>query len=255
MSIRWKDVFLLPDAAYAGDRRIPKTVLTSRAMLTKREQKTLDKMRRLEHFATVSKGTAQILPCIDEEHDIQSIIFLRCEMAGDSQAVAEVANLLHRCFPNPTVILQESGDDVAISVAMTRKSLAEQGATVVSNVESTGLFIPKDERYSSFLQVLAFDNLPQDDLLSYLHALADCVRLSQAIRPLGFYPRCEPSNHEHLLELVSEYDECQKEVDMLADRRSDKDISPNESARLRMEIIASEKRRNKKLEEIRAICI
>ena len=38
----WNDVFCLPDAALAGDRRIPKTVLTRQAQLTKTEQKVLD---------------------------------------------------------------------------------------------------------------------------------------------------------------------------------------------------------------------
>ncbi len=254
MSARWEDIIRLPEAAYAGGRRIPKTVLTSRAMLTKHEQRTLDKMRRLEHFATVAKGTAQVLPRVDEEYDIQSVIFLRCEMKGDSQAVAEVARLLHGCFPNPTVILQEAGDGIAVSVALTRRSHAERGATVVSDVESTGLFDPDNERYAPFLDSLAFDRLPQDDLLSYLRALASCVRLSQAIGPLGFYPACAPADRERLLALVADYDRQQGEVDALAEQRRAKDVTPNESAQLRMRIRRAERQRDGTLDEIRQLC-
>lgn len=254
MSIDWRDVPRLPEAAYAGGRRIPKTVLASRAMLTKREEKALDKVRRLEHFATVSKGTAQVLPRVDDDHDIQSVIVLRCQMAGGSQAVAEVAGLLHGCFPNPTVIFQEAVDQVAVSVDVTRRSLAERGATVVSDIESTGLFDPEDARYAPFLRALAFENLPQDDLLSYLEALAGCVRLSRAIPALGFYPSCAPGNRERLLGLVAEYDRCQREVDKLAARRRDSEVSPNESARLRMEIRKVERRRDGGLDEIRRLC-
>ena len=254
MSIDWRDVLRLPEAAYAGGRRIPKTVLASRAMLTKREEKALDKVRRLEHFATVSKGTAQVLPRVDDDHDIQSVIVLRCQMAGGSQAVAEVAGLLHGCFPNPTVILQEAGGQVAVSADVTRRSLAERGATVVSDIESSGLFDPGDERYAPFLRALAFENLPQDDLLSYLEALAGCVRLSRAIPALGFYPSCAPEDHERLLELVAEYDRCQREVDELAERRRGSGVSPNESARLRMEIRKKEQSMTGAADEIMRLC-
>jgi hypothetical protein len=254
MSARWEDILRLPGAAYAGGRRVPKTVLTSRAMLTKHEQRTLDKMSRLEHFATVAKGTAQVLPRVDEEYDIQSVIFLRCEMKGDSQAVAEVARLLHGCFPNPTVILQEAGDGIAVSVALTRRSHAERGATVVSDVESTGLFDPDNERYAPFLDSLAFDRLPQDDLLSYARAIASCVRLSRAIGALGYYPACAPGDRDRLLYLVADYERQQAEVDSLAKQRSARDVSPNESARIRMRMSTVKKRLNATVEEIRGIC-
>ena len=255
MSARWEDILGLPEAAYAGGRRVPKTVLTSRAMLTRQEQRTLDKMSRLEHFATVAKGTAQVLPRVDDEHDIQSVIFLRCEMRGDSQAVAEVARLLHGCFPNPTVILQEAGDSVAISVALTRKSHAERGATVVYDVESTGLFDPDDSRYEPFLDSLAFERLPQDDLLSYLEAMASCMRLSRAIVPLGVYPACAPEDRDRLLLLVAEYRRQQAEVDALASERRGKDVSPNESAQLRMKIKAARQKLDAAVEEIRGIWV
>lgn len=254
MSAQWEDILRLPQTAYAGGRRIPKTVLTSRAMLTRHEQRTLDKMRRLEHFATVAKGTAQVLPRVDDEYDVQSVIFLRCEMAPDSQAVAEVARLLHGCFPNPTVILQEAGDEAAVSASLTRRSHAERGATVVYDVESTGLFDPDDPRYRPFLDSLAFARLPQDDLLSYLRALASCVRLSRAIGPLGFYPSCEPQDREHLLALVADYDRQQGEVTALEEERRAKDVSPNESARLRMRIRKAERQRDGTLAEIRGLC-
>lgn len=254
MSARWEDILRLPEVAYAGGRRVPKTVLTSRAMLTRHEQRTLDKMSRLEHFATVAKGTAQVLPRVDEEYDIQSVIFLRCEMKGDSQAVAEVARLLHGCFPNPTVILQEAGDSVAISVALTRKSHAERGATVVYDVESTGLFDPDDRRYEPFLDSLAFERLPQDDLLSYLGAIASCVRLSQAIVPLGFYPACAPQDRDRLLLLVAEYRRQQAEVDALAEQHRAKDVTPNESAQLRMKMRWAERQRDGTLDLIRRLC-
>lgn len=254
MSAGWEDIFRLPQQALAGGRRIPKTVLTSRAMLTRHEQRVLDKMRRLEHLATVARGTARVLPRVDDEFDIQSVIFLRCEMAGDSEAVAEVARLLHGCFPNPTVICQDAGGKAAISASLTRRSHAERGATVVACVESTGLFDPGDARYAPFLDALAFANLPQDDLLSYLRSLASCLRLSRAIAPLGFYPSCASAGRERLLSLVADYDAAQREVEALAVQRRAKDVSPNESAQIRMQMRKTERRRDAALAEIKELC-
>ena len=129
--IDWNGILRLPEAALAGCRRIPKTVLVKQAMLTKTEQKRLDKVARLEHFATVQKSTTRIPPYEDDERNVQSVVFLRCEMTAGTMAVAEVAELVHKCFPNPTVLLVEAGGCACISVALTRRSQAEQGATVV----------------------------------------------------------------------------------------------------------------------------
>lgn len=254
MNMDWENIFKLPEAAYVGGKRITKTVLSSRAMLTKHEQRTLDKMHRLEHFATVTKGTSHVLPRVDDDYDIQTVIFLRCEMAGDSQAVAEIARLLHGCFPNPNVILQEAGDNIAVSVGLSRRSHAERGATVVYDVESTGLFKQDDARYKPFLDSLAFDCLPQIDLLSYIEALSTCVKLSRTIKPLGFYPVCAPNDRARLLGLIADYERQQGAVDVLTEQRQANDVTPNESAKLRMRIRKAERQCDETIVEIESIC-
>lgn len=254
MSTRWNDIFQLPDAALAGNKRVPKTMLTAQAALTKHEQKTLDKMRRLEHFATATKGTTRMLPRVDDERDIQSVIFLRCEMAGTSQAVAEVAHLLHKCFPNPTVIMQEVGDQICVSVSLTRKSHAERGATVIERIESTGLFDEKASAWQPFLDCLAFNRLPQDDLFAYLSAMAGDVMLSRAIDALGFFPRAKAGEQERILVLVYRYDSLRSDVRRLYDERNGPDVTLNESAKLRMRIRKAENQRDAVLNEIKELC-
>lgn len=239
-SFSWNDVLCLPDAALAGERRIPKTVLVRQAGLTKTEQKALGRVAALTHFATVQKSTTRIPPTQDEEHDIQSVVFLRCELAGNA-AYAEVARLIHKCFPNPTVILFGGEGEACVSVALTRKSLAEQGATVVERIEATGAFDPRSELYAGLLDALAFDSLPQVDLLSYLEGLAVAVTLARAADSLGFYPMCALQDRERLLALVSEKDELDSTIAELRKQRRDRGLSLNETARLRMEIKRLEK--------------
>lgn len=252
--VDWNGVLRLPDAALAGGRRIPKTVLVKQAMLTKAEQRRLDKVARLEHFATVQKSTTRIPPYEDDERNVQSIVFLRCELAAGTMAVAEVAELVHKCFPNPTVLLIEAGGRACVSVALTRKSQAEQGATVVDRIESTGAFDPGRPEYADFLDALAFERLPQGDLWEYLLDLSCAVALSRAIGGLGFYPRCPAQDREKLIVLVSRYDELGASIKRLKERRRSKDITLNESAKLRMEMKEEERRLRVVADEIKEIC-
>lgn len=97
----------------------------------------------MEHWATVQKSTTRILLHVDTERDIRGIIFLRVELSGGA-AYAEMSRLLHKSFPNLTVALREGSVGVAISVAITRGSLAEWGATVVESADATGAFDPAD---------------------------------------------------------------------------------------------------------------
>ncbi len=252
--VDWNGILRLPDAALAGCRRIPKTVLVKQAMLTKTEQKRLDKVARLEHFATVQKSTTRIPPYADEERDVQSVVFLRCEMAAGSMAVAEVAELVHKSFPNPTVLLIEAGDCVCASVALTRKSQAEQGATVIDSIESTGAFDPDRSEYEDFLGALAFGWLSQGDLWEYLLDLSRAVTLSRAISGLGFYPRCPAQDREKLIVLTSRYDDLGASVKRLKEQRRSKDVTLNESAKLRMEMKEEERRLRAVADEIKEIC-
>lgn len=252
--VDWNGILRLPDAALAGDRRIPKVVLVKQAMLTKTERKRLDKVARLEHFATVQKSTTRIPPYEDDERNVQSIVFLRCGMAAGSMALAEVAEIVHKCFPNPTVLLIEAGDRACVSVALTRKSQAEQGATVVDSVESTGAFDPNRPEYAEFLDALAFERLSQGDLWEFLLDLSHVVTLSRAIAGLGFYPSCLAQDREKLIVLASSYDELGAFVKRIKEQRRSKDITLNESAKLRMEMKEEERRLRAVADEIKEIC-
>lgn len=252
--VDWNGILRLPEAALAGCRRIPKTVLVKQAMLTKTEQKRLDKVARLEHFATVQKSTTRIPPYEDDERNVQSVVFLRCEMAAGTMAVAEVAELVHKCFPNPTVLLIEAGGCVCVSVALTRKSQAEQGATVVDRIDSTGAFDPYSPEYENFLGALAFGRLSLGDLWEYLLDLSRTAKLSRAIGGLGFYPICPAQDREKLIVLASRYDELGASVKRLKEKRRTKDTTLNESARLRMEMKEEERRLRAVADEIKEIC-
>ncbi|RHH73540.1 DUF4391 domain-containing protein [Collinsella sp. AM17-1] len=254
MSIDWNEIFELPAAALAGDRRIPKTEVARQAELTKREQKTLDKVKRLSYFATVQKSTTRILPFKDDEHDVESIVFLLCEMSGKSAAFSEAAGLLHRCFPNPTVLLMEGSGAICFSAALTRKSLSEKGAMVVEEQRSTGSLDPDDPQTRAMLEGLSFGALPQEDLLAYLREMMWRTRLVRASQTLGFYPGCDEKDKEGLLRLLAEVERLGKETSELAQARRDRELSLNEQMRLRVRLKEAESRRDHAVAEIKELC-
>lgn len=250
----WNAIFKLPEPALTGNRRIPKSVLVRQASLTKTEQRILNKVNRLEHFATVQKSTTRIPPFVDNEHDVQSIILLRCEMASKNMALVEVAELIHKCFQNPTVLLLETDRYIGISVALTRKSLAERGVTVIDRIETTGAFDPDRSEYADFLGAMAFGRLSQGDLWEYLLDLSRAIALSRAIDGLGFYPRCPAQHRKKLITLMSRYDELGASVKRLKEQRQSKDVTLNESAKLRIKMGKEEQRLQSIVAEIKEIC-
>ena len=253
MSVEWNDIFRLPSAALAG-RRVPKTMLTKNAHLTRLEQKALDKISLIEHWATVQRSSTRIPPHVDVERDIQAVVFLRCELTGRSAAYAELARVIHPCFPNPTVLLFENGGEVCLSCAVTRMSQAERGATVVEDVTSTGGFDPADPLYASLLADLAFNRMPQGDLYEYVRELSWLLRLGRLTGSLGFYPSCAPAQRARLLELSVERDELVARRNSIAEQRRDRNLTLNETARLRMEQHDTDEIIEAILEEIKEIC-
>lgn len=230
----WNEILRLPEAALAGYRRVPKTVLAKQAQLTGYEQKVLDKVSSIRHFATVQKSTTRILPHMDGERDIQSVIFLHCETTDAIRAYGEIAALLHKCFPNPTVVLFDGVNVSGVSVALTRNSRSEKGAVVVERVEGTGRFCTGDEAYGPFLDSLGFETLPQDDLYSFVSEIAWRVALSRSIPTLGFFPSCGEENRERFSQLMGRLDALNREAAELLHTRRSAELSMNEKARIKM---------------------
>lgn len=226
-------MFKLPQAALAENQRIPKKRLVAAGGFMSRESKILDKISRVDLFATVTKTTTRILPCVDAQHDIQSVIFLRCKLTENTPAFTKVTELLHRAFPNPTVILVEAGDSFAISAVITRKNRAERGKVVIEHSACTPLFDPKTAAVKPFLAVLNFANLPQSDLRDYLDGIVWNLELSQAIPLVGFFPAATKTSRVPLLELIGKAELLGNRIKSVSAQLRDRDLDLNQHFRLR----------------------
>lgn len=232
--MNWNDIFRLPEKALAGNRDLPKAVLARRVQLTDRGQKTLEKVFSVRHFATVQESTAGIPPRIDEERDVQRVIFLHCETSGYPKAYAEVAALLHGCFSDPTVVLLDGVNVCGISASLTRIGGSEEGAVVVDRIEGTGRFYAKDEAYGPFLDSLGFESLPRDDLHAFVSEIAWRIMRSRAIPALGPFPTCEEASRERFSELIGRLDFLNEEASELFWAQRSDGVSAGDAAEMRL---------------------
>lgn len=250
----WNEVFKLPPDALAGNRRVPKRALVAEGGFTRRESKILDKVQRVDLFAVVTKTTTRVLPRVDSEYDIQSVIFLRCELARGVAAIGEVAELLHRAFPNPTVILAEAGQSFGISAALTRNSRAEKGKVVIEHLGRTPLFDPEIEAVNDFLAALDFGKLSQNDLLAYLKDIVWNIELSRGIPLVGFFPTCGDSSREEIRALLTSADTLSGELQVVARQQRDRNLTLNEQFQLRARETRLKQKRDMVAGTIKEMC-
>lgn len=251
--MEWEKTLCLPAATLAGNRRIPKTQLVAQGRYTKREEKLLAAAESLTHVATLQKSNTPMLPALDEEHDVAAILYLRCVMKRRS-GTAELAELLHRTFPNPTVLLFEAEGACGVSVALKRKSLAEHGAMVVEQIAGTGWFDPDDTAYGNYLEAIAYSALPQTTLLEFARVLAQRTLAAKCIGTLGFYPVVRERAVAELMARVRRLEELQTQIEELQAKRRSRETFLADSTKLRVEIKKLEKERSAVAEGIKELC-
>ena len=148
----------------------------------------------------------------------------------------------------------EGADEICVSCAIMRQSLAERGATVVEGTDFTGGFHLDDTRYVPFFEAIAFDVLPQEDLFAYVREFSWCLRLARLVGKLGFYPDCSPSRRQRLLELSDYLDALTSERNSIAEQRRNKELTLNETAKLRIRQREMEKKMEAVLSETKEAC-
>lgn len=255
MSVAWNDILQFPQTALAGDMRVPKTQIVKQGRLNKTQEGLLGKLRDIRFFASLTKSNSYIQPVKDDEHDIESVIFLTCGL-NSTKGIADTLHILHACFPNPTVVLAEghANPGLAVSVAIRRKSLAEHGAFVTEREATSGLFDPRRAEYEAFLGRLSFKTLPQTTLLDYASAMADRCLAAYAARTLGFYPRCRDDDTAALMQEVKRLRSLESKINELQGIRKAKDSQLSETTKVRVEIRKMETERDSVMEKIKELC-
>lgn len=254
MITSWNEYLNLPESCLAGDRAIPKTQLVRAAGLTKTEEKKLKGIASLRHFATVQKSTARILPVQNERYEINALIVLCCELRSGT-APAEAAELVHKSFPNPVLLLANREDGrIGVSASLKRKSEAERGAVVLEKLANSNLFDFSGTWAQAFLRSISFESLNQTDLLSLAQMYASRIELARVAPSLGFFPSCEEADIGSLFELARCLASSNSQIKELEELRKAKDTSLAESSQLRVRLREEKKRRAGIAAEIKELC-
>ncbi|NEG69593.1 DUF4391 domain-containing protein [Bifidobacterium choloepi] len=235
MTIAWNNYLELPETALDG-RRIPKTAIVAHAALSKKQQKTLGNLRELHSFATLAKSNTGIPAHVDEDHDIQAVLYLSC-LLNSWQRTNDIVTILHRTFPNPTVLLievDEPGNRSMVSVGLKRKSLAEESAVVLERVETIELPRSSSEDAMPFWQTFRYPQLSQHDLLDFVTAMQDAVLFADARSFLGFIPQSDGIQRAVMRQELLQFKRLDREIVDLQSRRRNKDLSIGESAEIRV---------------------
>lgn len=235
MPIEWNQYLRLPEMTLQ-DKRIPRTVFADRVKASKKEQKTIACLKELRSYAIIVKSNTGILPHVDDVHDIQAVIYLDCLLDAWPHA-GELAAILHRAFPNPTVLLMRTVnplDGRMLSVALKRKSLAEAGVVVVEAVDSTGVLDPMESGTAAFWNMIGYDRLPQNDLLDYVHGMQDAILFHNARPRLGFTPKPGLARRQEIRDDLVRLQQLDTEIRRLQVKRRDKDTTFGESAEIRV---------------------
>ena len=256
MDDTWNRYLRLPEPTLLGGKRIPKTALTAHADLSRKEQKILANLKALGSYAMLGKSNTGILSHCDDTYDIRAVIYLDC-LLGSWGRTGELALILHRAFANTTVLLMRTAnplDGRVVSVATKRKSLAEAGAAVTENVDTTATLDPMDGSTGAFWDLFAYERLPQTDLLDYVHGMQDVI-LFHNLRPrLGFTPKPGLIHRTEIREELVRLKRVDAEIRGLDARRRDKDTTFGESAELR--VLASGKKEEAQtiVDHIKELC-
>lgn len=252
--IDWGARLGLPAMPGGRERVVHKTDVVRNGILTKAEERRLKTVSGLFWCSTVDNATTQIVGVVNEDYDVRSVIYLRCELR-DTVGSPDVAQLLHGVFPNPTVLLMEyPSGEVAVSACLRRKSKAERGAFVTEAAAFTGAFDTLEGPWSDYLADIARPTLPQSDLVAYARALVDRTRRARAIGSLGFYPRCKDADTTRLMELVGRLDDKDAALNAIKQQRRDPETTLARSAELRMEMSKVQKERAALVEKIKELC-
>lgn len=253
-ALAWAEALNLPALFGGQEQKVPRAKVVSKGMLTKIEEKRLKTVSSIYWYATVNSSTAQIAGIENDDYNVKSILYLRCEMR-DTVGSSDVAQLLHGVFANPTVLLMEYPEGtVAVSACLRRKSRAEKGAFVTEASAYTGAFDASDAPWGDYLADIATPVLPQSDLVAYCRTLVDRTRRARTIGALGFYPRCSDADTARLMSLVGNLNGKDATLSSLKEQRRSPDITLSESAEIRMQMSQVQKERAAVAEEIRELC-
>lgn len=159
------------------DRRVPKTLLLEHGAPTSADKRQIqDGIEAIVWVAALKPSTAGVPVFRDDVREYVEVAVTTVSFRPQAKAT-RLTELIHRAIPYPVVLVSESDERVAISLAHKRWSLGQSGEVVIESVERTGAFRPDrpSPTEAAFLASLALAGLPRADLYTLYQGWIDRV--------------------------------------------------------------------------------
>jgi hypothetical protein len=178
----------LPPGAQV-DRRVPKTLLVEHGAPTAADKRRINEgIEEVQWVATLKPSTIGVPAYRDAVREYLEINVLSATLRGGAKA-ARLAELIHRAVPYPVFLLVAEGTGLTLSLAHTRWSQGQAGATVIDG-EPIAVAVTKAETdglQSGFRQALSLARQPRADLYLLYQGWIDTLLALLAARVTGVF--------------------------------------------------------------------
>lgn len=183
------DIMRIPSKAVVN-KKVPKTMFYKQAELNKDETKIfVNEIQSVQLMAMLNSDSIRVSPFINEEFDYSDIAVLLVELKT-SEKEEIVAEIIHKAIPNPLFIILHHKNKMRFSTAMKRLNKNNASSVVIERINYSPWIDPKYPLpvQKNFLDNLALDTLPFDNLLRLYLALDSRLYLTGVIDLINIYP-------------------------------------------------------------------
>lgn len=169
------------------DQRVPKKLLQENGATTAADRKAVGEgIEELKWIAALKATTIGVPPHADEIREYLEIAVLQLTTRPEARA-QRLASLVHRAVPYPVLLVVDDGRQIVISTAHKRRSLGEQGRTVLDDGGVAVQLDPvKDAAWlPAFRDSLALANQPKTSMLAVYQGWIDTLVALMAARVTG----------------------------------------------------------------------
>jgi len=178
----------LPDSALV-DRRVPKTQLIENGAPTTADKRRIrEDIEEIRWLAALKPTTIGVAAFSDASREYLEIAILQLTLRIQ-KSTDRLTELVHRAVPYPVLLVEQFGDEVALSLAHKRWSQGETGKTVLDgDVVTTDRIKDHDDGFTTtFCDSLAITLQPHGSLLALYQGWIDSVLALRSAMVTGVF--------------------------------------------------------------------
>ena len=175
----------LPSAAMVN-QRVAKQMLADNAAATAADKRSiLDGIDEIQWLAALKPSNIGVPEFRDDTRTYLELAVLSLSVRAGAKTT-RLVELVHRAVPYPVLLIIQTEDGLALSLASIRQAHNEANKTVLDG-ESVFVTIPADGIGYGFLQAMALPRQPRSDLFALYQGWIDTVVALQAAQLTGHF--------------------------------------------------------------------